>query len=113
MANWIIEDLGFGGTWYQCSACGRRWNDMYSKVSGLGPCPGCGASIDPDRVLYIEDDPRVSIISPKRAYDELETKLIQLTGFNLEKLVDLFAAGYTLKAPEYKSFNDVLEDVTC
>ena len=36
-----------------------------------------------------------------RHYDELETEIGQLTGYNLETLRKLFAAGYTLTPPEY------------
>ena len=34
-------------------------------------------------------------------YNEMETVLIQLTGHNMEKLIELFAAGYTLEPPQY------------
>lgn len=107
MAHWIIEDQGFSGTWYTCGNCGYRWNDIYWKHSSSGLCPNCGAEIDVDKSVYVKDEPRVSIVSPRLTYDELETKLVQLTGFNLEKLVELFTAGYTLKTPEYKSFEDL------
>lgn len=33
-------------------------------------------------------------------YEEAEARLIQLTGFDIDKLIELFAAGYTLKPPE-------------
>lgn len=36
-----------------------------------------------------------------RAYNEMETKLIQLTGYDMRKLIELFAAGYTLEPPRY------------
>lgn len=35
-----------------------------------------------------------------RAYEEAETILIDLTGCDIEKLVELFAAGYTLQPPK-------------
>lgn len=38
-----------------------------------------------------------------RHYDELETQIRQLTGYNLETLKQLFAAGYTLTPPDYSS----------
>lgn len=34
-------------------------------------------------------------------YEELEIRIKQLTGFNLECLEKLFAMGFTLKPPEY------------
>lgn len=42
-----------------------------------------------------------------RTYCELETKLLELTGCNMEQLVELFAAGYTLQSPKYTSFEDL------
>lgn len=44
MAHWIIEDKGFGGTDYQCSACKDIWNDLFHKdISSITECcPGCG-----------------------------------------------------------------------
>lgn len=35
-----------------------------------------------------------------RAYEEAEMILINLTGCDIEKLVELFAAGYTLQPPK-------------
>lgn len=35
-----------------------------------------------------------------RSYIQLETELIQLSGYNLRGLRKLFAEGYTLKAPD-------------
>ena len=37
-------------------------------------------------------------------YEEAEARLNQLTGLNMDKLIELFAAGYTLKAPESNYF---------
>ncbi len=34
-----------------------------------------------------------------RRYDEMDIKMRQLTGFYIEDLIDLFAAGYTLEPP--------------
>ena len=46
-------------------------------------------------------------VSLVRTYCKLETKLFELTGCNMEQLVDLFAAGYTLQSPKYTSFEDL------
>ena len=35
------------------------------------------------------------------AYNEMETMLIQLSGYDMRKLIELFAAGYTLEPPRY------------
>ena len=32
--------------------------------------------------------------------EERDAKLMQVSGYDIEKLIELFAAGYTLKAPE-------------
>ena len=42
-----------------------------------------------------------------QAYDEMNTTLINLTGYDMEKLIELFAAGYTLQPPAYTSFEDL------
>ena len=122
MAHWIIEDHGFGGQYYRCSECRESWCDIFKDVSREEKCPNCGATINEDETEYIEEKkptifgvPTLSkstVRASLQAYCELETKLIQLTGFNLEKLVELFAAGYELRPPEYKSLNDVLRDIT-
>lgn len=44
-----------------------------------------------------------------RRYDEMETTLIKLTGYDMEKLIELFAAGYTLQPPTYS--NSLEEEV--
>ena len=83
MAHWIIEDLGFGGCWYQCSDCGASFNDLYRRVSSIGPCPSCGAPIDIDEDVYIE-----KAQAPKKD----EPFYILLTE---EELIDL-GKGYTI-----------------
>lgn len=122
MAHWIIEDHGFGGTLYRCSECRESWNDIFQDVSMECRCPNCGSPINDDETEYVDkkhdylyaiESSELTATTSLREYCELEYKLFQLTGFNLEKLVELFAAGYTLKTPEYKSLNDVLGDVTC
>lgn len=35
--------------------------------------------------------------------DELAIKIRRVSGYNLETLLELFKAGYTLKAPNYKN----------
>ena len=63
---------------------------------------------------YIEDKPsdfvRKYLMRPVRdmhknlaVYQEREHKLIQVSGYDIEKLIELFAAGYTLVPPDYKS----------
>ena len=115
MAHWIIEDHGFGGQYYTCSDCGNRWWSILNKILTKDICSNCGAVIDMDENEYIDETSMLSkstVRASLQAYCELETKLIQLTGFNLEKLVELFAAGYKLRAPDYKSLTDTLTDFT-
>jgi hypothetical protein len=42
-----------------------------------------------------------------RKYEESVSKLIIVSGYDVEKLIELFAAGYTLQPPNYKDI-DVL-----
>ena len=44
-----------------------------------------------------------------RYYDELETQIRQLSGYNFETLEKLFAAGYTLTPPDYSSTHSLSE----
>ena len=89
MAHWIIDYRGFGGTYYKCSECGENWCDIYSDVSIEENCPNCGALINEDEVEYIEK---------KKKND-------------MKKLIELFAAGYTLQPPTYLSFEDLEKEV--
>lgn len=110
MAHWIIEDRGFGGLYYKCSECGKFWWDILKKVRMEDRCPNCNSVINEDETEYV-DYPfglsKSTVRASLQAYCELETKLIKLTGCNLEKLVELFAAGYTLRTPEHKSLEDL------
>lgn len=54
MAHWIIDDHGFAGVDYKCSACGRTWNIYYNDVSMSEECPNCGSPIDDDANEYID-----------------------------------------------------------
>ena len=122
MAHWNTEDHGFGGQYYKCSECGEGWYDISTKdISMRIECPNCGAVINEDETEYVDDKPtnfatqiwsRSTVRASLQAYCEREMKLIQLTGYDLEKLIELFAAGYELRPPEYKTMNDVLRDIT-
>ena len=48
MAQWIIDDHGFGGLYFTCSECRKSWCDIYSDVSMEETCPNCGAPINED-----------------------------------------------------------------
>ena len=122
MAHWIIDYRGFGGTYYKCSECGENWCDIYSDVSMKESCPNCGALINEDEVEYIEKKKKktfslnpapvtTKIAETIRAYDEMETILINLSGYGMKKLIELFAAGYTLQPPTYLSFEDLEKEV--
>lgn len=109
MAHWIIDDHGFGGQFYKCSNCGDTWCDIYNNVSMEEQCPSCGEPIDEDATEYIEKAKNRLPIQLRdtykylREYEKLEHKVIELTGYDLDKLVELFAAGYTLRPPKYNS----------
>lgn len=122
MAHWIIDDHGFGGQYYRCSECGKGWCDIYSDVSMEENCPNCGVSINEDENEYIEKKKKPTfsfnpalVITRRsetiRAYDEMETTLIKLTGYDMKKLIELFASGYTLQPPTYMSFEDLEKEV--
>lgn len=44
--------------------------------------------------------------------DELATKIELVSGYSLKELLELFKAGYTLEAPEYKSLEEVFNGKT-
>lgn len=67
MAHWIIDDHGFGGQYYR--------EKKKNPTSLLNPA------------LIITNH-----IKALQAYDEMETKLMHLTGYDVKKLIDLFAA---------------------
>ena len=47
-------------------------------------------------------------VNRARELDELYTKLQIITGFTVEQLLEIFAAGYTLEKPDYsKSFEEI------
>lgn len=120
MAHWIIDDHGFGGQYYKCSECGDSWCDIYNDHLSDDNCPSCGAEINHDATEYIEKKkyrapiiPELSMIKRSdslQKYEELEYKINKLTGFNIAQLVELFAAGYTLRAPKGTSFDDLTEE---
>lgn len=51
MAHYIIDDRGFGGTWYECSNCGALFWDISDEVDHF-ECLKCGAEINPDENVY-------------------------------------------------------------
>ena len=54
-------------------------------------------------------DPISSQSRTLRYYDELATRIRQLTGYSLEILEKMFAAGYTLTPPDYSSIPSLSE----
>lgn len=51
-AHWIIEDHGFGGSYYRCSECGESWCDLFHNISMEERCPNCDALINDDEEEY-------------------------------------------------------------
>lgn len=45
-----------------------------------------------------------------RKYDEIDCKLQQLTGLNIEQLLKRFESGYALEPPKYISFKDIYNE---
>lgn len=54
MAHYIVDDRGFGGTFYTCSDCGAIFWDMFDDECFVNPdrCNICGAWIDWDENEY-------------------------------------------------------------
>ena len=84
---------------------------------GWGDCPLCtdGAESTMGGMLFDTAEEAISALSPPnewvnrvRELDELYTKLQIITGFTVEQLLEMFAAGYTLEKPDYsKSFEEM------
>ena len=53
MAHWIIDDWGFGGSYYRCSHCGESWWDIFYDVGMEDNCPNCGEPIDVAETEYL------------------------------------------------------------
>lgn len=85
MAHWIIDDKGFGGCYYRCSECGEGFWDIFDDVSGEDNCPRCGAPIDTDDNVYLDE------IRPAK-------KLKRYILFTLEELEDLIN-GHEIEHP--------------
>lgn len=122
MAHWIIDDHGFGGTYYRCSDCREGWCDIYKDVSMEEKCPNCGAPINEDETEYLEENKKKEFatnflgnwiksgLPSLEKYIERENTLIKLSGYDMEKLIELFAAGYSLQPPDYKSMERLLAE---
>lgn len=123
MAHWIVDDRGFGGVYYRCSDCRGSWCNIYSDVSdGDETCPNCGAAMNEDETEYVEEKKRFNfsdIFSGYtrekshliQRYDEKNATLRQLTGHDINELIELFAAGYTLEPPKPSiSFEEMLKE---
>lgn len=124
MAHWIVDDRGFGGVFYICSECRESWCDIYSDVSSSNEkCPSCGVVMNEDETVYVEvKKKRLSfpdIFSGYtreksdliQRYDEKNATLRQLTGHDINELIELFSAGYTLEPPKPSvSFAEMLEE---
>lgn len=119
-AHWIVEDKGFGGTNYTCSVCRHTWNDIYQDVSREDYCPNCHLPIDDDEREYVENRPGYisyygQLMTRGKVFKDFyenEQRLIQVSGYDIDKLIELFAAGYTLVPPKsaepLKSLNDLI-----
>ena len=55
MAHWIIDDHGFGGTYYTCSACGESYWDIFDTVIGEDCCPNCKTPINEEENIYMRN----------------------------------------------------------
>jgi DNA-directed RNA polymerase subunit RPC12/RpoP len=55
MAHWIIDDHGFGGTYYTCSECGEIYWDILDHGCGGDTCIRCGSPMDEDETVYMKN----------------------------------------------------------
>lgn len=55
MAHWIIDDRGFGGTFYRCSECRESWWDILDHVDLDDHCPNCGSIMNEDDTVYMRN----------------------------------------------------------
>lgn len=53
--HWIIDDHGFGGTFYTCSECKHVMWDGLDIVDTRRPCPKCFAPLHEGETLYMKD----------------------------------------------------------
>ena len=53
--HWIVDEHGFGGTYYQCSNCGAMHWDILKDVDTSGPCPYCNAPLHEGETVYMKD----------------------------------------------------------
>ena len=53
--HWIIDDHGFGGTYYKCSECGAMHWDILDDVDTGSPCPYCDAPLQLGETVYMKD----------------------------------------------------------
>ena len=58
MAHWIIDDWGFGGSYYKCSHCGESWWDILDDINMEDYCPNCGEPINDDDNEYLTNGRR-------------------------------------------------------
>lgn len=83
MAHWIIDDWGFAGTYYTCSACGKRYWDILDDISGISPCPCCKSPIDEDENVYMT---KGKLDEPVKPVKVKEVPLVQDDVFENENL---------------------------
>ena len=111
MAHWIIDDKGFGGRIHTCSNCREVWNDLFHPIGTWEKCPSCHKEIDRYKDEYVEKKPidklanamkKFNYIQNMQRMDESIHELEMVSGMSLEELIEKFAAGWTLKGPDYK-----------
>ena len=54
MAHWIIDDHGFGGSYYVCSNCNQGYWDILDDINHES-CPNCNSPMDEDATVYMRD----------------------------------------------------------
>ena len=73
MAHWIVDDRGFGGTYWICSACKDSFCDLFHDVSSITEeCPTCGSHMDEEAVEYLKEEVnKTTFITAKEARSKI------------------------------------------
>ena len=116
MAHLIIEDQGFGGTFYNCSHCGKCWHDLFDDVSKLNVdcivCPNCGEPLNEDETEYLDNKPKEKKKEISITVDSLQDILNQYFdvpndtyAYNLTRVKSAFDIG-TMTMEDFEEFNE-------
>ena len=103
--------------WSRCDICGRDipvGELCYGLKKGNCICKNCCTGFE-NCTFTLAPMPTLTPpnewVSRVQELDELYTKLQIVTGFTAEKLLEMFAAGYTLKKPDYSKHFEAMANL--